>query len=69
MQADVGAGESSDQPLLVALGLAAYVTPTSLTPNWGCLPAVRWSIRQHGGEPSCRQIDQLLDERWNSTTG
>jgi hypothetical protein len=27
------------------------------------LAAVRWSIRQHGGEPSNRQVDELLDER------
>ena len=33
------------------------------------LAAVRWSIREHGGEPSSRQVDELLDERWNSTTG
>ncbi|HME79457.1 MAG TPA: hypothetical protein VKI00_28475 [Mycobacterium sp.] len=27
------------------------------------LTAVRWSIREHGGEPSSRQVDELLDER------
>jgi hypothetical protein len=27
------------------------------------LTAVRWSIREHGGEPSSRQVDGLLDER------
>jgi hypothetical protein len=27
------------------------------------LAAVRWPIREHGGEPSSRQIDELLDER------
>jgi hypothetical protein len=27
------------------------------------LAAVRWSIREHGGEPSSRQGDELLDER------
>ena len=27
------------------------------------LAAVRWSIREHGGEPSSRLINQLLDER------
>jgi hypothetical protein len=25
--------------------------------------AVRWSIREHGGEPSSCQVDELLDER------
>jgi hypothetical protein len=25
--------------------------------------AVRWSIRELGGEPSSRHIDELLDER------
>jgi hypothetical protein len=24
---------------------------------------MRWSIREHGGEPSSRQVDELLDER------
>lgn len=27
------------------------------------LAAVRWSIREDGGEPSSRQADELLDER------
>jgi hypothetical protein len=27
------------------------------------LAAVRWSIREHDGEPSSRQVDALLDER------
>ena len=27
------------------------------------LAAVRWSIREHGGEPSSRQVDELFDER------
>ena len=27
------------------------------------LAAVQWSIRGHGGEPSSRQADELLDER------
>jgi hypothetical protein len=27
------------------------------------LAAVRWSIRGHGGEPSSRHVDELLDER------
>jgi hypothetical protein len=27
------------------------------------LVAVRWSIREHGGEPSSRQVDEPLDER------
>jgi len=29
---------------------------------------VRWSIREHGGEPASRQVDELLDER-NELTG
>ena len=32
------------------------------------LAAVRWSIREHGGEPSSRHVDELLDER-NELTG
>jgi hypothetical protein len=31
------------------------------------LAAVRWSIREHGGEPSSRQVDELLDERGELT--
>jgi hypothetical protein len=27
------------------------------------LAAVRWSIREHGGEPSSHLVDELLDER------
>jgi hypothetical protein len=27
------------------------------------LVAVRWSIREHGGEPSSRPVDELLDGR------
>jgi len=27
------------------------------------LAAVRWSIREHGDEPSSRLVDELLDER------
>jgi hypothetical protein len=27
------------------------------------LAAVRWSIREHGGEPSSSHVDELLDER------
>jgi hypothetical protein len=27
------------------------------------MAAVRWSIRAHGGEPSSRHVDELLDER------
>jgi len=27
------------------------------------LAVVRWSIREHGGEPSSRQVDELLDWR------
>jgi hypothetical protein len=26
-------------------------------------PGVRWSVREHGGEPSRRHVDELLDER------
>ena len=27
------------------------------------LAAVRWSIREYGGEPSSHLVDELLDER------
>jgi hypothetical protein len=32
------------------------------------LAAVRRSIREHGGQPSSRHVDELLDER-NELTG
>jgi hypothetical protein len=32
------------------------------------LAAVRWSIREHRGEPSSRQVDALLDDG-NELTG
>jgi hypothetical protein len=32
-------------------------------PKLRLLAAVRRSIREHGGEPSSRQVDELLDER------
>ena len=32
-------------------------------------PAVRWSIREHGGHPSSRQRDQILDERAGDARG
>jgi hypothetical protein len=31
------------------------------------LAAVRRSIRQHGGEPSSRQVDEVLDERLSAS--
>jgi hypothetical protein len=31
--------------------------------------AVRRSIREHGGEPSSRQVDELLDERYELRPG
>ena len=31
--------------------------------EWRLLAAVRWSIRENGGEPSSRRVDELLDER------
>jgi hypothetical protein len=33
------------------------------------LAAVRCSIREHGGEPSSRQIDKLLDETLDPREG
>jgi hypothetical protein len=33
------------------------------------LAAVRWSIREHGGEPSSRHVDELLDERLEISAG
>ena len=31
------------------------------------LAAVRWSIREHGGELGSRQVDELLDTRREGT--
>lgn len=33
------------------------------------LAAVRWSIREHGGEPTPGPVDQLLEERTAITKG
>jgi hypothetical protein len=33
------------------------------------IAAERRSIREHGGEPSSRQVDELLDERAEASTG
>jgi hypothetical protein len=41
----------------------ACATSRPSTPSFGLLGAVRRSIREHGGEPSSRQVDELLDER------
>jgi hypothetical protein len=30
------------------------------------LAVIRWSIREQGGQPGSRQIDELLDERVES---
>jgi hypothetical protein len=43
----------------LSVGGCATLKPS--TPNFGSWP--RWSIREHGGEPSSRQVDELLDER------
>ena len=37
--------------------------PETIDSELRLLPAVHWSIREHGGEPSSRQVDELLDER------
>jgi hypothetical protein len=39
------------------------------TPSLRLISAVRRSIREHGGEPSSRQVDELLDERLSQSTG
>jgi hypothetical protein len=43
--------------------LRACATSAPSTPELRLLAAVRWSIREHGGEPSSRLVDELLDER------
>jgi hypothetical protein len=42
--------------------LSAMRDPETIDPELRLLAAVRWSIREHGGEPSSRQVDELLDE-------
>jgi hypothetical protein len=37
--------------------------PDTIDSELRLLAAVRWSIREHGGEPSSRRVDELLDER------
>jgi hypothetical protein len=43
--------------------LRACATSTIIDSELRLLAAVRRSIREHGGEPSSRQVDELLDER------
>jgi hypothetical protein len=37
--------------------------PETIDSEVRLVAAVRWSIREHGGEPSNRPVDELLDER------
>jgi hypothetical protein len=37
--------------------------PETIDSELRLLATVRWSIREHGSEPSSRQVDELLDER------
>jgi hypothetical protein len=46
-----------------ALGSAQAGDLDTIDSGLRLLAAVRWSIREHGGEPSSRQVDELLDER------
>ena len=48
---------------------AQCVTERPSTAELRLFPAVRWSIREHGGHPSSRQIDQILDERAGDARG
>jgi hypothetical protein len=45
------------------LGFGAMRDLDTIDSELGLLAAVRRSIREHGGEPSSRQVDELLDER------
>jgi hypothetical protein len=42
--------------------LRACATSAPSTPSCGCWPRCAAPIREHGGEPSNRQVDELLDE-------
>jgi hypothetical protein len=59
--------EAEDYPLLSELRCAALPQAAAMrdlyTIDSKLLAAVRRSIREHGGEPSSRQVDELLDER------
>jgi hypothetical protein len=37
--------------------------PETIDSELRLLAAVRWSIREHGGGPPSRAVDELLDER------
>jgi hypothetical protein len=43
--------------------LSTMRDPYTIDSEMRLLAAVRRSIRDHGGEPSSRQVDELLDER------
>ena len=45
------------------LGFATMRDRETIDSELRLLSAVRRSIREHGGEPSIRQVDELLDER------
>jgi hypothetical protein len=38
-----------------------YVSGQTIDSELRLLAAVRWSIREHGGEPSSGHVDELLD--------
>lgn len=44
-----------------ALGFSKMRDLETINSELRLLAAVRWSIREHGGEPSSRQADELLD--------
>ena len=46
-----------------AFTLSPMRDPDTVDSEPRLLAAVRRSIREHGGEPSSRQVDELLDER------
>jgi hypothetical protein len=46
-----------------AIGRAASAVYGKNDSELRLLAAVRWSIREHGGEASSHQVDELLDER------
>jgi hypothetical protein len=43
--------------------LPAMRDPETIDSELRLLAAVRWSIREHGGEPSSRQVDEKLVPR------
>jgi hypothetical protein len=56
-------GEKGAEVLWYRIGNGFYLRDLDTSDSeLRLLAAVRWSIREQGGEPSSRHVDELLDE-------